>query len=260
MVHHAFRRGFRQFVVPPEVALPSGASRIDERHDQFVRSDQSTIERRTIASPDELELLLDAPRTAGGLAIRWEGERVIPLETVLSRRPKGLELWVEAAHASEVPGLLGALEYGADLVVVDIDTPEGVDLLESALDSEPRAAVTFAEARLTSVRPSGLGDRVIVDTTSLLAPSEGLAVGSSAATLFLVLSEAVGSRYTRPRPFRVNAGAPHSYVLRADGSTRYLGELESGEELLAVDESGESRGVRIGRLKIERRPLTRLEV
>jgi 3-dehydroquinate synthase II len=109
------------------------------------------------------------------------------------------------------------------------------------------------------VVPGGLGDRVIVDTTSLLAPEEGILVGSAASFLFLVASEAVGSTYTRPRPFRVNAGAAHSYTLLADGTTRYLSELEAGDPVLIVHADGHTRRVRVGRLKIERRPLVMVQ-
>jgi 3-dehydroquinate synthase II len=110
------------------------------------------------------------------------------------------------------------------------------------------------------VHPVGLGDRVLVDTTSVLRPEEGLLVGSTAALLFHVASEAVGSRFSRPRPFRVNAGAAHSYVLMADGTTRYLVELAPGEAVLATVPRGPSRSVRVGRIKIERRPMTMLSV
>jgi 3-dehydroquinate synthase II len=109
------------------------------------------------------------------------------------------------------------------------------------------------------VVPAGVGDRVLVDTTSLLGPEEGLLVGSAAGYLYLVLSEAVGSRYTRPRPFRVNAGAAHSYTLLANGTTRYLSELDPGDALSIVRVDGTTRSVRVGRLKIERRPLVLVE-
>jgi len=41
---------------------------------------------------------------------------------------------------------------------------------------------------------------------SLLAPGEGLLVGSFARALFLVHSECAESAYINSRPFRVNAG------------------------------------------------------
>jgi 3-dehydroquinate synthase II len=105
-----------------------------------------------------------------------------------------------------------------------------------------------------------MGDRVIVDTTSLLQPEEGMLVGSAAALLLHVASEAVGSRYTRPRPFRVNAGAAHMYTLLANGDTRYLSELVAGDPVLVARPEGPVRAVRVGRIKIERRPLALVEV
>jgi hypothetical protein len=45
-------------------------------------------------------------------------------------------------------------------------------------------------ARVTGVTQLGLGDRVCVDLAAVLAPGEGLLVGSFARALFLVHSEA----------------------------------------------------------------------
>ena len=85
-------------------------------------------------------------------------------------------------------------------------------------------------------------------------------VGSQSSCLFLVQSESAECEYVAARPFRVNAGAVHTYVLAADGKTKYLSEVKSGDELLAVDTKGNCRGVVVGRSKIERRPLLLIEV
>ena len=45
-----------------------------------------------------------------------------------------------------------------------------------------------------------------MDLCSLLAPGEGLLVGSFAGGLFLVHSECAESKYINSRPFRINAG------------------------------------------------------
>ena len=52
---------------------------------------------------------------------------------------------------------------------------------------------------------------------SLLAPGEGLLVGSFARALFLVHSECAKSAYINSRPFRVNAGPVRSCT--ASGKT-----------------------------------------
>jgi 3-dehydroquinate synthase II len=73
--------------------------------------------------------------------------------------------------------------------------------------------------------------------------------------LFLVHNESIGSSFTSPRPFRVNAGAVHCYTIMPDGSTKYLSELEAGSEILIVNDNGVSRSSTVGRSKIETRPL-----
>ena len=79
-------------------------------------------------------------------------------------------------------------------------------------------------------------------------------IGSSAASLALVHGEVIESEFVPSRPFRVNAGPPHSYVLMASGATKYLSELSSGDEVMLVNEQGIPRSATIGRLKIEKRP------
>jgi len=169
-------------------------------------------------------------------------------------------VWVIVDRLRDVPAMLGALEHGADQVVVQLAEVGQLDDLEAALDEPRGAAVAWQLVPITRVIPAGVGDRVIVDTTSLLRPAEGILVGSAAAFLLHVASETVGSRFTRPRPFRVNAGAAHSYTLLADGTTRYLSELVAGDAILAAEPNGAPRSVRVGRIKIERRPMVMVEV
>ena len=80
-------------------------------------------------------------------------------------------------------------------------------------------------------------------------------IGNKSNFLFLVHNESIGSSFTSPRPFRVNAGAVHCYTITPDGKTKYLSELESGSQILIVNSKGFSRNVSVGRAKIETRPL-----
>jgi len=104
-----------------------------------------------------------------------------------------------------------------------------------------------------------MGDRVCIDTCSMFNPGEGMLVGSQSNALFLVHAESIETQYVAARPFRVNAGPVHAYTRMPDGSTKYLSELSSGDEVLAVDWKGGTRPAVIGRLKIERRPLILVE-
>ena len=58
--------------------------------------------------------------------------------------------------------------------------------------------------------------------------------------MFLVHNESVGSSFTSPRPFRVNAGAVHCYTLSPDGNTKYLSELETGKKY-TLNSKGKAR-------------------
>ncbi len=74
----------------------------------------------------------------------------------------------------------------------------------------------------------------------------------------LCCSETHPLPYMPTRPFRVNAGALHSYVLRDDNRTNYLSELKAGSHVLAVGADGSTRNVAVGRIKLETRPLLRI--
>jgi 3-dehydroquinate synthase II len=259
IVERARRRGFRCFLVGPADALESGPS---EEHfsleeDRIVPRSPGLppIRRSRIGTEAELERLLREVPDGATVAVEWTGDRLIPLENLVAARGRRFRVWTFADRIEDAPGALGALEHGADRVIVAVRSPEEVDELERLLERAVPPGLDWQTVEVTAVRPAGTGDRVIVDTTSLLQPEEGLLVGSAAGFLFHVASEAVGSRFSRARPFRVNAGAAHSYVLMADGSTRYLAELAAGDSVLATVPLGGSRAVRVGRLKVERRPL-----
>jgi 3-dehydroquinate synthase II len=104
-----------------------------------------------------------------------------------------------------------------------------------------------------------MADRVCIDTTSLFRPGEGLLLGSTARSFALVHAETLQSEFIATRPFRVNAGAVHSYLFTqggvdASGTTRYLSELAAGQSVQAIHPDGAHRILGIGRVKVERRP------
>jgi 3-dehydroquinate synthase II len=100
-----------------------------------------------------------------------------------------------------------------------------------------------------------MGDRVCVDTCSVMSEGQGLLVGNTASAMFLVHSESIENPYVNARPFRVNAGAVHAYTLAPEEKTRYLSELETGDTVLIVDHEGNTGTGYVGRCKTERRPM-----
>ena len=265
IIQRAVRHGFRKFVVPDAASAPPGAEEILVRTsadalEWRLPADRPPIPILALTNPEDLPKVIALGRARLGVAITWHLERVIPLENLLADAHGRYPVWVILDRLRDVPAMLGALEHGADRVVVEISKVEQLEALEAALDEPRGVLVPWEVVPISRVLPAGVGDRVIVDTTSLLRPGEGILVGSAAAFLLHVASEAVGSRFTRPRPFRVNAGAAHSYTLLTDGTTRYLSELVAGDAVLAVEPNGTARSVRVGRIKIERRPMVLVEV
>ncbi|MCX8202143.1 MAG: 3-dehydroquinate synthase II, partial [Candidatus Caldarchaeum sp.] len=162
-------------------------------------------------------------------------------------------LLAEVSNVAEAELFINILEKGVDGVVAKPSSEQELKILVEVMKKP--AEVRLVEAVVEEVRDVGVGDRACVDTVTMMEAGEGLLVGSRAYMFFLVHNESVGSSFTSPRPFRVNAGAVHSYVLMPDGSTRYLSELESGDRVLIVSRIGRTRIASIGRVKIERRPL-----
>ncbi len=110
-----------------------------------------------------------------------------------------------------------------------------------------------------AIEPMGEGTRVCLDFADVLDPAEGVLLGDSGHGYFLVLSENQPSATYPARPFRVNCGAIHQYIVLGDGRTGYLSELESVASVPVVHaEDYSGRPVPIGRIKMEKRPFVRV--
>jgi 3-dehydroquinate synthase II len=88
---------------------------------------------------------------------------------------------------------------------------------------------------------------------------EGMLIGNSSQALFLVHSESINNPFVNTRPFRVNAGPVHAYIRLANGQTKYLSEIKSGDQVVVVSFEGTSYPAVVGRAKVERRPLVLVE-
>ena len=185
--------------------------------------------------------------------------KIIPLENIIAElQHKEAKVIAGVQSAEEARTALETLEYGADGVLIDTDDVSELKRAVEMRDASTMGTIPLATARITKVEELEMGDRVCVDTCSLMVRGEGMLVGSQSFALFLVHSESEESPYVAARPFRVNAGAVYAYVLVGE-KTRYLSELKSGEEVLIVNAEGSARKAVIGRVKIEKRPLMLVE-
>jgi len=189
------------------------------------------------------------------VVLRTSDWTVIPLENLVARRGG---LMAEVTGAEQAKLVTRVLERGVDGVVLDTRSADEIRRTVSLVHAmSPRLALVTAT--VTAVRPLGMGDRACVDTCTQMGPGEGMLVGNSGQAFFLVHSESLENPYVAARPFRVNAGAVHAYVLLPEGKTKYLSELKTGDELLLVHFDGQTAVGYVGRNKVERRPLLLVE-
>ena len=185
--------------------------------------------------------------------VEAEDWKIIPLENVIAKLHKSsTKVYTSIKNAEEIRTMFSVLELGVDGVIFSTDNEKEVNELRNYLDA---FVFSIKSTKIIDVSDVGTGERVCVDTTSMLQLGEGMLIGSKSNFLFLIHNESVGSSFTSPRPFRVNAGAVYCYTVMPDGKTKYLSEIEAGSEVLIVKNDGSSRRVTVGRSKIETRPL-----
>lgn len=253
----AVEAGFTQFIA--DGPLP-GLGRVDviERRGDLLHRDGSRLGAWVSVGSRADEARVRRMRGQHKVVVvETRDWKVIPLENLIAALGGKTLLWAVAGAPEQARLFLHTLERGVDGVIVTPRNAKDLARYTGLLDP-PRAPHRLEAATITRIEEAGVGERVCVDTTSLFRPGEGLLVGSAAHGFFLVAAETLETEFVAARPFRVNAGAVHSYVL--DGAkTRYLSELRSGTTVEAVDRNGHRRSVVVGRAKIETRPMLLVE-
>jgi 3-dehydroquinate synthase II len=208
---------------------------------------------RVLSNADIEKILTEAKKGLDFVIIEVKDWKIIPLENIIAKLHKmHTEILALARTPEEVRKMFSILEIGVDGVIFEAGT---ISEVREAMVYLGTSSFELREAKIIDIKEVGDGERVCVDTASMLHKGEGMLIGSRSNFLFLVHNESVGSSFTSPRPFRVNAGAVHCYTLSPDGTTKYLSELETGSEVLVIDSRGNARRATVGRSKIERRPM-----
>jgi len=209
---------------------------------------------KMISSNEDLEEIVIASKYGADFviveAIDW---KIIPLENLIAKLQKTrTKIYTTTKNSDEIRTMFSVLEHGVNGVILETADVNQIENSHKLLDN-PNFKLKYA--RILELKDVGMGERVCVDTVSMMTIGEGMLIGSKSNFLFLVHNESVGSSFTSPRPFRVNAGAIHCYTPMSDGTTKYLSELEAGMEILVLGNDGSSRKSTVGRSKIESRPM-----
>jgi len=208
---------------------------------------------KVLSNKDIDDILSSAKKGLDFIIVEVKDWKIIPLENIIAKLHKiHTKIFALARNPEEVRKMFSILEVGVDGVIFNTSS---INEVREALVNLGTRSFELKTAKIVEIKSVGDGERVCVDTASILHKGEGMLIGNRSNFLFLVHNESVGSSFTSPRPFRVNAGAVHCYTLSPDGTTSYLSEIETGSEVLVIDSKGKARRATVGRSKIERRPM-----
>ncbi len=226
----------------------------------FKRKGKAVAAYIEITSKKHEELASEVGRIADYVILVGKDWKIIPLENIIADLQKeDVKLIAAVPDYEEAKLALETLEHGTDGVLLFTSDIQQIKKVTSLIEKIESEHYELKPATVTLVKPVGSGDRVCVDTSSMMKVGEGMLVGSYSKGLFLVHSESMESEYVASRPFRVNAGPVHAYVMTPNNKTKYLSEIETGDEVLTVDKEGNTKIAIVGRVKIEKRPLMLIE-
>ncbi|MEM2855553.1 MAG: 3-dehydroquinate synthase II [Candidatus Nitrosocaldaceae archaeon] len=224
-----------------------------DRLEDIIDNNRSGFKIRVKGKEDEETITKAVGKGAKFIIVEADDWKIIPLENIIARLEKSnTKIYTLANNAEEVRTMFNVLQLGVDGVILNTTDPSTIRRSLAYISS---IKVDLKVAEITDIMECASGERVCVDTISILKYGEGMLIGNRSNFLFLVHNESIGSSFTSPRPFRVNAGAVHCYTLLPNGKTKYLSEIESGDEVLIVSKDGSARSVTVGRAKIETRPM-----
>ncbi len=217
---------------------------------------------------DSAEAQTKARSLAGSvewILLTFDDWSMIPIENVIAATESTpTKVAAQIIKPVEAQGAAFALDIGVDALLCTEDCLESALIVKSIRLEESNAEDSFHEEikqhvelslmTITEIKEGHSGDRVCIDLLSLLEEGEGILVGSTAKAFVLIHGETIASKYVPTRPFRVNAGSVDAYMHMSDGTTKYLSELTSGDEVLITRNDGTLRTASIGRMKIETRP------
>ncbi|MBM7866193.1 3-dehydroquinate synthase II [Heliomicrobium gestii] len=203
--------------------------------------------------------LEEASRLAAGhdyAVVDFDLPTNIPLELIIARLQKSNTVLLKAERTVEAMEVaFGVLEQGSDGVLLSTANLEEIVRLKNFLARQGAERLELHPFTVREVRHIGMGLRSCVDTTGIMGRDEGMIIGSTSSGGIFVCSETHYLPYMNLRPFRVNAGAVHSYIWRPGNATDYLTDLRAGTPVLCVNTKGETRALSVGRVKTEVRPL-----
>jgi len=255
LVTTALEAGADAVIVPPEkdkdVKALGLITTVSDDGDLKWEKDVKYVEIRSTADEEKIIQLSRRKK----VIVKTDDWTIIPLENLVAQTGN---IFVEVNDLETARTCAGILEKGVDgLVITEKDPVRAKEIINEI--KSVQQTTDLVSLKIDNIKSLGMGDRVCVDTCTMMGTGEGCLVGNSSQALFLIHAESIENPYVSPRPFRVNAGPVHAYVMVPGGKTRYLSEIKAGDEVIKVNAKGQSVPLVVGRVKIERRPLLLVE-
>jgi 3-dehydroquinate synthase II len=226
--------------------------------------DQKLGYYKKIKEKEDVDDLISKKNTLDFVIVSAEDWKIIPFENLIAQmQGSKTKIIAEVKDLNEAELMLNVLEVGVDGILFFPDRINQISELKKFFQSYHQIDIKAAE--IVNIQQISEGERVCVDTSSLLQPGEGMLIGSTAKGFVLVHAEVFETKFVSSRPFRVNAGDVSAYILVPSEnsetySTKYLSELKGGDKVLIANKNGTYRVVSIARVKIETRPMIRFEL
>ena len=219
---------------------------------------------KKIKEKKDIDELISKKNILDFVIVLAEDWKIIPFENLIAKmQGSKTEIIAEVKNIEEAKLMLNVLEVGVDGILFYPEYVNQISELKKILRLQGH--IDLKLAKIINIQQISEGERVCVDTSSLLQPGEGMLIGSTAKGFILVHAEVFETKFVSSRPFRVNAGDVSAYILVPSDnsksySTKYLSELKGGDEVLIVNKNGDVRVVSVARVKIETRPMVRFEL
>ncbi|MBR6214451.1 MAG: 3-dehydroquinate synthase II [Candidatus Methanomethylophilaceae archaeon] len=253
-VTNGLESGMTMFILRKEDENLAQLGKMEVIYTENGRILDDAYEMIDIDDPDSQSKAMSLAGKKKAVMVTTSDWTIIPLENMIAKfGGTGTEVYTVTSDPEDTKLFLTTMEKGVDGIVIDVKDPLMVRKFGDKLSATGKE--TLSEVTVTSIKAVEMGDRVCIDTCSMMVPGEGMLIGSYSNCLFLIQSESEENGYVASRPFRVNAGAVHSYMEVPGGGTRYLSEISAGDPVLLCDREGNTRVASVGRCKIEKRPL-----
>jgi len=180
--------------------------------------------------------------------VKFYNVKALAAEDILANIKNG-KIIPYAENVDEIELYFNILEKGFENVVIDYEKIKNIQQ-KRVVSNTP-----LEYAAVKDIIWIGKGERVCIDFVASLYEGEGCLIGSFSRQMYLVGPEIMPTNFSPARPFRVNAGAIHSYCLLSNGKTKYLSDLRAGDCVAVCDSKGNIRSETVGRIKREFRPL-----